>query len=62
MIYTVAVWVALSRPPTPDERREYTVEADDTTGALLAALQMASCTSTMAVEAVIVADTDHPET
>lgn len=60
MIYYVGVTVALERPPTGQGYREYTVEAKGTTEALIAALQMASCTSVMPVEAAILGDVDFP--
>lgn len=61
MIYTVQVAVALTRPPKDDEYRCYDIEAVDSTEALTVAIQMASATCVMVVEAVVVGDTDHPE-
>lgn len=52
MIYTVDVAVALARPPATAEWRHYVVEATDVVDAQLCALQMASCTSVMPVEAL----------
>jgi hypothetical protein len=56
VIYYVTVGVALKRPPTVQECRKYAVEAEDSMGAMLEALLMASCTSVMPVSATVTGD------
>lgn len=56
MIYYVEVAVALQRPPGIDEFRHTAVEADSPGEAELIAAQIAACTSTMPVWALVVGD------